>query len=166
MNTVIIVTALATIALLTTVVVLRRRFAIVNVHGDSMSPAFAPGDRLLVRRTRLAAVRQGDVVVIASPDARPDMDPADRWHIKRVAALPGDPIPPGIPVTEPVVPARRLVLLGDNSRRSADSRTTGFYRADALMGIVLRRTASGSPDLRTDHDNLLERHDRADREQA
>jgi signal peptidase I len=119
--------------------VLRKIFLIINVYGDSMGPAFAPGDRLLVRRRRLAAVRLGDVVVIAAPDARPEMDPRDRWHVKRVAALPGDPMPQDIPVTDAVVPPRRLVVLGDNRGRSVDSRTTGLYEADALIGIVVRR---------------------------
>lgn len=126
--------------LVTTVIAVRRRIVIVEVHGDSMSPTFAPGDQVLIRRRRFDAVRRGDVVVIAPPHARPDMAPADRLHIKRVAALPGDPVPAGIPVTEAVVPAGRLVVLGDNVRHSADSRAKGFYRADDLVGVVVRRT--------------------------
>ncbi|MEV0898968.1 S24/S26 family peptidase [Actinoplanes sp. NPDC049802] len=37
--------------------VARRRFLLIDVAGDSMTPALGPGDRLLVRRTR-----RGDVV--------------------------------------------------------------------------------------------------------
>jgi signal peptidase I len=130
--------ALASIAVLA----LRRRFLIIDVYGDSMSPAFAHGDRVLARRSHFGAIRRGDVVVIVTPDATPEMDPVDRWHIKRVTALPGDPVPAGIPVADAVVPAKHLVVLGDNARRSSDSRAVGFYRADALIGVVLRLSAS------------------------
>ncbi|GIH06138.1 hypothetical protein Rhe02_42050 [Rhizocola hellebori] len=141
MSTLLALAGLAVALALTAVVALRRRFLIIDVRGDSMSPAFAHGDRVLARRSRLRAVRRGDVVVIEAPDATREMEPVDRWHLKRVTALPGDPVPPGIPVAELVVPAQHLVVLGDNARRSADSRTVGFYRADALVGVVLRLSA-------------------------
>ncbi len=121
-----------------------RRLVIIDVRGESMRPALAPGDRVLMRRIRLGAVRRGDVVVIAAPEPHEGLEKADRWRIKRVAALPGDPVPPGIPVTERVVPAGRLVVLGDNARHSVDSRTTGFYRADDLIGVIVPWAAGRS----------------------
>ncbi|RGC69383.1 Peptidase S24-like protein [Micromonospora sp. MW-13] len=64
--------------------------------------------------------------------------------IKRVRALPGDPVPgPDVPalsaVPESVVPSGRLVLLGDNATASHDSRARGYYSADRLVGRVVRR---------------------------
>ena len=93
------VVALAVAALF----VARRRLVLVTVSGASMSPTLRDGDRVLVRRRRLPAVHRGDIVVLEPPhDPRVDYATRSRrlggrpWNIKRVAALPGDPIPAGV----------------------------------------------------------------------
>ncbi|GAA2588828.1 S26 family signal peptidase [Dactylosporangium fulvum] len=115
--------------------VLRQRWLLVTVEGVSMAPTYLPGDRLLVRRTTLAGVRRGAVVLLRSPGAGLAGDPP--FMLKRAVALPGDPVPAGIPVAEAVVPSGRLVVLGDNAEHSADSRSHGFQPADAVAGVVL-----------------------------
>ncbi|BEL05297.1 S26 family signal peptidase [Actinoplanes sichuanensis] len=121
-------------------VLLRRRLLLVTVEGVSMEPTYRPGDRLLVRRTGLAGVRRGAAVVFAAP---PGTDL--RFMVKRAAALPGDPVPAGIPVADTVVPAGHLVILGDNSARSADSRTMGFLPAGDVVGVVVRHSGFVPP---------------------
>ncbi|MEV3986782.1 S26 family signal peptidase [Nonomuraea sp. NPDC049758] len=37
------------------------------------------------------------------------------------------------------VPDGHLVVLGDNPRRSHDSRRAGYLTADRLLGVVLRK---------------------------
>lgn len=69
--------------------------------------------------------------------ARPPEPAADRV-VKRVAARPGDPVPPGIGTTDPTVPADMVVLLGDNPAESADSRQFGLVPAELVIGVVLR----------------------------
>lgn len=134
--------------------VLRRRVAVVTVAGPSMLPALADGDRLLVRRARLADLAVGQIVVFQRPhnddswsSELPSWPPArGEWLIKRVAAVPGDLVPPGIPAQatsdrNAVVPAGRLVVLGDNHISSYDSRSVGYIPADRLLGVVLRPIA-------------------------
>lgn len=130
---------------------LRRRIAIVTVRGRSMQPALAAGDRLLIRRVSPARLKTGQIVVIAG--AREDGAAADRgrswppagadWLIKRLAALPGEPTPALVltasaPGAEPVVPAGKLVVLGDNLDASLDSRLLGYIPAERVLGIVVR----------------------------
>ncbi|HEX6353268.1 S26 family signal peptidase [Actinophytocola sp.] len=120
-------------------VALRRRLLVVTVRGVSMEPTYVSGDRLLVRRSRLARVRAGQIVVVrvaAAPG-----DPTEGRMVKRAVAVPGDPVPPRIPVPDPVVPAGKLLVLGDNPRRSKDSRRLGYIPEDALIGVVLRPMA-------------------------
>lgn len=124
-------------------VVLRRRFVSVLIYGNSMEPTLRPGQRVLVRRTGADRVRRGQVVVLANPTGAPPEAGSPPWLIKRVAAVPGDPVPretvPALRyVTEPRVPAGRLVLLGDNHAASYDSRRAGYFTADTVLGIVVR----------------------------
>lgn len=120
------------------VLVQRRRLLVVTVRGVSMEPTYSAGDRLLVRRSRLEAVRTGQVVVVRVAGAAMPGDPTDGRLVKRAVAVPGDPVPAHIPVRERVVPDGRLVVLGDNAARSNDSRRLGFIPADAVIGVVLR----------------------------
>ena len=121
---------------------LRRRYLTVTVDGPSMLPAYRPGERLLVRRaTSGAALRPGQVVVVGGQPG---------WVVKRVAAVPGDPVPgdvaPALRGDQSTrVPAGRLVLLGDNPGQSYDSRQLGYFRTDRLLGVVLRRMPLGRP---------------------
>lgn len=63
-----------------------------------------------------------------------------RWNIKRVAALPGDPVPPGVSNVGDAreVPPGSLVVIGDNPH-SADSKQQGFFSAADLLGVMIRR---------------------------
>src|SRR5450432_4183157 len=99
--------------------VLRRRFTVVTILGQSMMPTYEHGDRVLVQRTAEFGV--GDVIVFAMPPDR-QVD-GMKWLVKRVTAVAGDVVPADI---RPVVgagrvPAGRLVVHGDGSR-SLDSR--------------------------------------------
>jgi signal peptidase I len=128
----IVFTALAAWAL-----VLRSRLLVVTVHGVSMEPTYHAGDRLLVRRARLDRVRAGQVVVVQGNSATPG-DPTGGRMVKRAVAVPGDPVPPQIPVPGPRVPVDSLLVLGDNLARSNDSRRLGYLPAHALIGVVVR----------------------------
>jgi nickel-type superoxide dismutase maturation protease len=92
-----------------------RPVARVEVQGDSMRPALAPGDRLLI--VRAVPVRTGDVVAVEDP-RRPA-----RMLVKRVAARgPGG-----------------LTLLGDNPAASTDSRSLGPVAAGSVRGRAVYR---------------------------
>ncbi|WP_051415861.1 S26 family signal peptidase [Nocardiopsis sp. CNT312] len=127
---------------------LNRTLVAVEVVGRSMEPTFRHGERVLVRRVRARRLRVGDVAVLGQPGhdvlAHPDelLGSAPPWVLKRVAALPGDPVPDGIP-GEPggTVPPDHLVVLGDNTGRSTDSRVWGPVPGDRVLGIVRRRMA-------------------------
>ena len=83
--------AAAVAAVTVPVLRIRRRLVVVTVTGDSMLPTYRSGDRVVVRRTGLAGVRTGQVVVIAEPDrdghfrAPPPTGPVGdgQWMIKR-----------------------------------------------------------------------------------
>jgi signal peptidase I len=158
--------ALGTLAVLVTVagvVLLRRRLAIVSVTGQSMEPTLTAGDRVLVRRTGLNSVRAGQIIIVEAPSpmdsdlhggwagAPPRRDLSRDWMIKRAAAVPGDPVPPGLPATpadDAQVPDGKLVVLGDNPDASNDSRYLGYVPGDRLLGVVigsLPRSARKSP---------------------
>lgn len=138
---------------------LRRRHLAVTVVGRSMEPTFAAGDVLLARR-RIGEVTAGDVVVVAVGPAAG----APSMIVKRVAATAGDPVPrqavpvptdaspteaspTGVPPTDAsptVVPAGKLVLLGDNPA-STDSRHFGYVDASRVVAVVARRVRGGRP---------------------
>jgi signal peptidase I len=127
-------------------IALRRRFVAVRVEGASMEPALRAGQLVLVRRVTLAAVRHGQIVVPAFPVGVADLLPESgrpKWLIKRVLALPGDPVPhAAIPALQDVdderIPAQRFVVVGDNRALSLDSRRLGYVHAEALLGVVTR----------------------------
>jgi len=133
----------------------RHTFLVTTVAGRSMLPTYTDGDRLIVRRVGLAMVRRGDVVLLADDDLPPRptrsaaarRDPPGELILKRAVAVPGDPVPAGVPVPDRIVPPGRLIVLGDNADASHDSRTAGYYAAEALVGVVVRamRTSSGNP---------------------
>lgn len=141
---------------------LRRRYVAVSVTGPSMEPTLRHGDRVIVRRTRPDRIRVGQVVVFRHPppwrgveswvDGRrlPETGfwaagtprPARRvqWTIKRVAAVPGDPLPAELAGYAAhlghTVPAGSLAVLGDNRARSVDSRRFGFVLTDEILGVL------------------------------
>lgn len=126
---------LAALPLAAGIVRIRRQWLVITVDGRSMTPTFADGDRIVVRRRTLTEVRHGDVVVLEPPSdgGQPG------WNVKRVKALPGDRVPPGVAGCAPGdrVPPGSLVVFGDNAD-SADSRQRGFYRGDRILGVVVR----------------------------
>lgn len=136
------------------VAALRQCFAVITVTGDSMMPALAPGDRVLVRRTRAGQVRRGQIAVVEmpGPDGRwsvrhADPPAATPWMIKRIAAVPGDPrpdtwLPAAARPQAAVVPPGQLVVLGDNAAWSQDSRQLGYFPGDRLLGVVVHRLAA------------------------
>jgi signal peptidase I len=133
---------------LAVIVILRRRYAVVTVEGSSMQPTLHEGDRVLVRKTGIGQLRRGQVIVAEDP-GRTGL-PQRRWLIKRVAAVPGDLRPAAwLPATadpgERLVPGGKFVVLGDNRPVSYDSRQIGYFCADRLLGIAVRRMAPGEP---------------------
>jgi signal peptidase I len=144
------VAVLVAVAGVLAVVWLRRRYMVVTVRGESMLPTYRPGERLVLRRTPPRSLRTGQVVVLTEaghslPDAPVDGTGAGPYLIiKRVAALPGDPIPRDtVPALRTApgtrVPAGHLVVLGDNADHSHDSRHSGYLTTDRLLGVVLRK---------------------------
>jgi signal peptidase I len=123
------VVALAVVAGL---VVVRRRFTTATVRGTSMTPTFADGTRVLAARR--AEYRPGEVIVFRiRRTARHDL----RWRIKRVAAVPGDPVPSWMPDEAATVPPGHLLVTGDNPR-SQDSRELGYIPYARIAGRVVR----------------------------
>ncbi|MEU8358732.1 S26 family signal peptidase [Nonomuraea sp. NPDC048882] len=115
---------------------LRRTYLVIRVHGASMAPTLTDGDRLLSRRTDLAELRSGQIAVVLSP--RPT---GSKYLIKRVAAVPGDPVPEQVrwAVAGDVVPDGRFVLIGDNTEASFDSREHGYFHAADLHAVTVRK---------------------------
>ena len=94
---------------------LARRCHRLEVVGDSMLPAFRPGDRVVA--VRGLSVRPGDVVAVTDPRD------AGRLLVKRVRG----------------VAAGTLEVHGDNERASTDSRTFGPVSPSAVRGRVVYR---------------------------
>jgi signal peptidase I len=90
----------------------------VEVHGDSMRPAYRPGDRLLVvRRIPGRSAPPGAVVAVRDPRV------PGRVLIKRVEAW----------------TASGVWVRGDNEAHSTDSRHFGALPHDRVLGTVVRR---------------------------
>ncbi|MFF3920226.1 S26 family signal peptidase [Streptomyces sp. NPDC001852] len=141
--------------------VLRRSVIRVTVRGVSMEPTYHDGDRLLARRGQPLLPSQAVVVEQPRPDGswpRPPISwrdgPAEvrkrTWMIKRVAALPGDPVPrdefPALSgAVADRVPWGTLLVLGDNREVSADSRVMGFLPVQRVLGVVHRASGHTRP---------------------
>lgn len=124
-------------------------FRMARVRGESMTPTYYDGQWLLVRRMDWPAppLQDGDVIVF-----RLGRD----LLVKRIAAVPGQPMPDAEPywprrpwgdhlgqagaelAGPPVVPTGYLYVLGDNAAVSDDSRSFGPVPMTAVLGRVLR----------------------------
>lgn len=147
-----ILVLVAVLGVLAPAALLRRGLAVITVTGDSMEPTLSGGDRVLIRRAGRSRIRRDDLIVLEWPGddggwPRPALGAAalDDRHllVKRVVALAGEATPPGS-VPEPAaprVPSGALVVLGDNRRRSLDSRRLGYLPYDRVVGVVVRRFA-------------------------
>jgi len=135
------------------------------VMGESMSPTFEDGNRIIV--SKVSDIERFDMVVFDAPDS-------NEKYIKRVIGLPGDQIEMkddellinGVVVPEPYlaekkkallvnkltgdfsleeltgqqqVPPGYLFVMGDNRLFSKDSRYFGFVSDDAMFGKVIFR---------------------------
>ncbi|MEU2629945.1 S26 family signal peptidase [Kitasatospora sp. NPDC007106] len=127
-----------------------RRRLLITVEGVSMQPTLRAGDVLIGRRAKLRALRVDALVIVERPDPSghwpdPGAGRPRRWMVKRVAALPGDPMPAAVTACSAgsVVPPGTVVVLGDNRAASIDSRTLGPVPADRVLGVALRRHRPG-----------------------
>ncbi|MGC4866033.1 S26 family signal peptidase [Micromonospora sp. DT53] len=129
---------------------IRRQLLVVDVHGPSMLPTYRDGDQLLTRRrTAEGSLSTGQVVVLRNP--RPVGRPGsstDRWLVKRIAAVAGDRLLPGMPSGH--VPDGYVLVLGDNVAQSMDSRHLGMIPSDSILGTVVRRMGTRPPAARSE----------------
>jgi signal peptidase I len=108
---------------------------VVTVVGTSMLPTYQPGEITIVIRP-ITGIKPGDVVLV-NTDSEGSM-------LKRVAALPGQPIPneytyvvkKGLQKSPAVCPKDCVWLLGDNPKDSIDSRTYGAVPLSQIQGVV------------------------------
>lgn len=99
----------------------------VAVAEESMTPALATGDWLLLDPTPRRWPRRGSIVVFREPESA-------ILAIKRVAAGPGDRVRISAGVLH--LGKDEAWLLGDNSAVSLDSRRYGPVQLEALVGRV------------------------------
>lgn len=131
------------------------RLSVVAVAGESMTPAFLPGDFILIARRDIPRNERayGLVVCLRAAD--------DRLLLKRIVGVPGDSLRIGTTVQvagrallEPhahgETPAAQYrgvsalglgeyLVLGDNRAASTDSRDFGAVRAEQIEGIAVLR---------------------------
>ncbi|MGW4562212.1 signal peptidase I [Streptomyces sp. NPDC004561] len=141
-------------------------YSMVTVSGNSMRPAFRPGDQLLIERIDATEIRRGDVVLIDPPE-RHMTEPV----LRRVIGMGGDHVVGagnrvtvnGKPLDEPYVPDAdkdlavapydvkvpegRLFVLGDHRANSNDSRyhlseQSGSFAASGVRGRVVENSAA------------------------
>ena len=128
-------------------------FGISVVQGDSMRPAYHPGDLVIYARLMPGGVDYGDAVILE--------DASGKECIKRIAGLPGDQIEMDdtgriyrngalVPEQDVIygtvgsgevmtvtVPEDAYFYLGDNRPVSNDSRQTGCVPENHLRGKIL-----------------------------
>ena len=139
----------------------RRRLRRVEVAGDSMLPALAPGDFLLLRRGAPTLERAAGAIVAFEAPRAPGAPPRPEVLLKRVVGLPGEMLRVGAEVEingrvleEPYrrgvapeqtyrgvhsVPPESLFLLGDAREQSTDSRAFGAIALDRVLGEAIWR---------------------------
>ncbi|WP_163101998.1 signal peptidase I [Peribacillus alkalitolerans] len=131
-------------------------FTPVTVHGESMMPTFENKNKVVI--TKVSKLEHFDMIVFHSPVSEDN-------HIKRLIGLPGDTVEVkddtlyinGKEFKEPYlksnkekittqekltedfkveVPEDSLFVMGDNRRKSGDSRIYGFIHRDSVIGEV------------------------------
>ena len=135
--------------------------AVYRVRGTSMAPTLAPGDRVVVQEAAPETLHRGDLTVIAFRRRPAPL-------VKRAVALPGDrlavaagrlrvngadagPLDPQRAAATLaqldrygwVVPPATLLVLGDNSANSRDSRRLGLIPFVRVKGKVVRVIPQG-----------------------
>ncbi|TMR23242.1 S26 family signal peptidase [Nonomuraea turkmeniaca] len=133
---ILLATGCAAIALIALIVWLRRAYSIIRVDGYSMAPTLTDGDQLVARRVAPSALRNGHIAVVLSP-----LPMGGPFLIKRIVALPGDPVPLSVRplVPDARVPDGQLILIGDNTDASFDSRDHGYFPIADVHAITLRK---------------------------
>ena len=127
------------------------------IDGESMSPTFHTGNRVILNGAyRFGSPERGDIVVFQPPYQ------AEEPYIKRVIGLPGDQISihggtvflNGVVLAEGyisddptgcfhilwcdlIVPEGQVYVLGDNRGNSSDSRVFGPVDIDRIIGGVM-----------------------------
>ena len=129
---------LATVTLACTAF-LRRRWVIVRVVGESMSPTLTSGQRLIMRRRGQRMAELGDVIAFHTP-AHIAQPPA--FRVKRVVAVAGDPMPSWLHATRSddslaLVPTGFVAVRGD-AKKTEDSRHLGLIPAESIIGYLPR----------------------------
>ena len=134
-------------------------FELYSVRGDSMTPTFSPGDRLvavIANRDNVVLVR-GTVVIVRDPSS-----PAERY-LKRIVGLPGEeldmsegqllidgqhlfepylgglPASPGLYERSWKLGHDQYFVMGDNRVHSTDSREFGPVSAELIVSKVRLR---------------------------
>jgi signal peptidase I len=86
------------------------------------------------------------VIVVAAgrPVGTPPLD-SPLWMVKRLVALPGDPVPRSETfhvraAADDVTPPGCLVVAADNPD-GVDSRQLGYFAGENLLGVVVRHLA-------------------------
>jgi signal peptidase I len=124
----------------------RRRLLLVTIDGASMEPALRNGDRVLVYRPRRFSPRRNQVIVLEPLRDMASVEDEDpplserRLMAKRVAAIAGESWPSLMAERgHETVPSGTVVVLGDNTDHSFDSRHYGAVSVDRVLGVVAFR---------------------------
>lgn len=121
----------------------RRRWLVVTVEGNSMSPTLHHGQRLIARRLRGEGFARSDIIVFLLPPEQLEETQSLGLplRVKRVVAIAGDPVPQwarqALGADEQTrVPPGKVVVSGDNTDRTQDSRHLGYIDARLIIAVV------------------------------
>lgn len=115
--------------------ILRRRWVVVQVVGNSMYPTLSSGQRIIVRRRRYSRCEVGDVIVFRTPEHLRSPPP---WRVKRVVAVGGNQVPrfmEGAAYANSSVPQGFVVVRGD-ADQTEDSRHLGLIPLETIVAVI------------------------------